>query len=166
MWFQSAQGFLSRVLYALCELENETERMEKQAEQTDYEKIPANVICVQWDNTYRHMSWRSYSPSWPYPPAAPVWGCPGGERGRNEKPHIRAIRLGTILLLNGKEAGVNVGHSEQIREEEKTQTENSHQLKLEIELLNQRPKVLRVCANLTYIDVTWKTWAWTQAHPQ
>ena len=61
--------------------------------------------------TYRRMSWRNYSPSWPYPPAAPVWGCPGGERGRNERPHIRAIRWGTILLLSSKERGVNVGHS-------------------------------------------------------
>lgn len=57
------------------------------------------------------MSWRSCSPSWPYPPAAPVWGCPGGERGRTEKPHIRGIRLGTILLLRSKEWGVNVVHS-------------------------------------------------------
>lgn len=82
-------------------------------------KIAANAVCFQWDNTYRHMSWRSYSPSWPYPPAAPVWGCPGGARGRTEKPHIRAIRLGTILLL--KEA-----KNRELMLDPRTNQENTH----------------------------------------
>lgn len=78
------------------------------------------------------MSWRSCSPSWPYPPAAPVWGCPGGERGRTEKPHIRGIRLGTILLLRSKEWGVNVVHS---GHEKEKKLKKRHRLKLNQRLM-------------------------------
>lgn len=118
--------------FALCEVNEQTDQMGKKgAQNIKIRKMAGIVICFQWDNTYRHMSWRSYSPFWPYPPAAPVWGCPGDERGRNEKPHIRAIRLGTILLLSSKESGVNVGHIGQI-EREKKKTEKSHELKLKL----------------------------------
>lgn len=106
---KACAGFNTRgVCFFVRSLRKSVNRSEGEGGWTD--RMCEKPAKIQ-EPTYRRMSWRNYFPSWPYPPAAPVWGCPGGERGRNERPHIRAIRWGTILLLSSKERGVNVGHN-------------------------------------------------------
>lgn len=139
-------GFIHMEFFALYEVDKQIEGW---GDRLWIWKMPANIICFQRGNTHRRMSWRSYSPSWPYPPAAPVWGCPGGERGRSEKPHIRAIRLGTILLLSSKESGVSVG-KHRSRRQKHTNTKKKHRrhsVNLNERFLMLRQKVGRVCAN-------------------
>lgn len=91
------------------------------------------------------MSWKSCCPFGPYPPAAPVWGCPGDETGQSETHHTRANRWGTILLLNRWGRGSHVKH--------KKPTQSSRLMKIKLKKMSfyLAEKRFAACARVPHL---------------